>query len=511
MDTLGLLMQGFANALTPMNLLWALAGVTVGTAIGVLPGLGPGLTIALLLPITYKVDPTSAFILFAGIYYGAMYGGSTTSILINTPGESATIITAMEGHKMAKKGRAGAALATAAVGSFVAGTFGTLGITFLAQPVVELALKFGPAEYFSLMILCFVTVSAVLGSSAVRGLTALAIGLFFGMIGIDLQSGQPRFTFGILELLDGINVLIVAVGLFAVGETLHLATQKKVDEEVIDIKGPVGMTKEDWKRSWKPWLRGTAFGFPIGAMPAGGAEIPTFLSYYTEKKLSKNPEEFGHGAIEGVAGPEAANNASAAGVLVPMLTLGLPTSATAAIMLSAFQATASIRSAASCDAGAAGLDADRLALHRQRDAAGAEPAAGGPVGEDPEDPAAAALRWHSRLRDHRHLWHQPLGGGSHPALHRGLHGLHDAPLRLPDLAGDHRDDPRSHGRAGIPPRDDHLERRPDDLHPEAAVAGAADPRGGCRARARDLEAGAPSCAAGCLISAHPDRELLAPA
>jgi putative tricarboxylic transport membrane protein len=170
-----------------------------------------------------------------------------------------------------------------------------------------------------------------------RGLTALALGLFFGLIGVDLQTGQARFHFGIIELLDGINVLIVAVGLFAVGETLHLAAQKKTKEEVIDLKGPVGMTREDWKRSWKPWLRGTAFGFPIGAMPAGGAEIPTFLSYYTEKKLSKHPEEFGNGAIEGVAGPEAANNASAAGVLVPMLTLGLPTSATAAIMLSAFQ------------------------------------------------------------------------------------------------------------------------------------------------------------------------------
>lgn len=337
MDTFGLLMQGFATALTPINMMWVLVGVTLGTAIGVLPGLGPGLTIALLLPITYKVDPTSAFILFAGIYYGAMYGGSTTSILINTPGESATIVTALEGHKMAKKGRAGAALATAAIGSFVAGTFGTLGLTFLAQPVATFALKFGPAEYFSLMILCFVTVSAVLGSSALRGLVALSLGLFFGLIGIDLQSGQARFTFGVLELLDGINVLIVAVGLFAIGETLHLAAQKKDAEEVIAIKGPVGMTREDWKRSWKPWLRGTAFGFPIGAMPAGGAEIPTFLSYYTEKKLSKNPEEFGHGAIEGVAGPEAANNASAAGVLVPMLTLGLPTSATAAIMLSAFQ------------------------------------------------------------------------------------------------------------------------------------------------------------------------------
>ena len=336
METFGNLLQGFAVALTPLNLLWALAGVTVGTAIGVLPGLGPALTIALLLPITYKVDPTSTFILFSGIYYGAMYGGSTTSILINTPGESASIVTAIEGNKMARNGRAGAALATAAIGSFVAGTIGTIGITFLAEPVVNLALKFGPAEYFSLMVLCFVTVSAVLGSSMLRGLTALALGLFFGLIGVDLQSGQPRFHFGVIELLDGISVLIVAVGLFAVGETLYLSAQRRRNDEVIELKGPVGMTKEDWRRSWKAWLRGAAFGFPIGAMPAGGAEIPTFLSYYTEKKLSRHPEEFGHGAIEGVAGPEAANNASAAGVLVPLLTLGLPTSATAAIMLSAF-------------------------------------------------------------------------------------------------------------------------------------------------------------------------------
>ncbi len=336
MSTLDNLMMGFGIALTPMNLLWALCGVTVGTAIGVLPGLGPGLTIALLLPITYKVDPTAAFILFAGIYYGAMYGGSTTSILINTPGESASIVTSLEGHKMAKRGRAGAALATAAVGSFIAGQIGTLGIAFLAEPVVNLALKFGPAEYFALMVLCFVTVSAVLGSYALRGLTALAIGLFFGLIGVDLQTGQARFHFGVMELLDGISVLIVAVGLFAIGETLHLAATKREEEKALELDGPVGMTKEDWKRSWKPWLRGTAFGFPIGAMPAGGAEIPTFLSYYTEKKLTKHPEEFGKGAIEGVAGPEAANNASAAGVLVPLLTLGLPTSATAAIMLSAF-------------------------------------------------------------------------------------------------------------------------------------------------------------------------------
>jgi putative tricarboxylic transport membrane protein len=338
MDTLAQLAQGFAVALTPINLMWCFVGVFVGTAIGVLPGIGPALTIALLLPLTYKVDATAAFILFAGIYYGAMYGGSTTSILINTPGESATIVTAMEGNKMARKGRAGAALATAAIGSFVAGTIGTIGITLLAQPVVNFALRFGPAEYFSLMMLAFVTVSAVLGNSAVRGLTSLALGIFFGLIGIDLQTGQPRFWFGVTELSDGINVIVVAVGLFAVGETLFLAAQKKSGpQDVLEVKDSIWMSREDWQRSWKPWLRGSAIGFPIGAMPAGGAEIPTFLSYYTEKKLSSKPEEFGHGAIEGVAGPEAANNASAAGVLVPMLALGLPTSATAAIMLSAFQ------------------------------------------------------------------------------------------------------------------------------------------------------------------------------
>lgn len=337
MDTIGFLMQGFSVALTPVNLMWCLVGVTVGTAIGVLPGLGPALTIALLLPLTYKVDATAAFILFSGIYYGAMYGGSTTSILLNTPGESATIVTALEGNRMARRGRAGAALATAAIGSFVAGTIGTIGLTFLTKPVVEFALKFGPAEYFALMVLAFVTVSAVLGRSAVRGLTSLALGIFLGLIGIDLQTGQPRFTFGLVELLDGINVIVVAVGLFAVGETLYLAAHKKQQEEVLDVKDSVWMTREDWSRSWKPWLRGSFIGFPIGAMPAGGAEIPTFLSYWMEKKFSRKPWEFGQGAIEGVAGPEAANNASAAGVLVPMLALGLPTSATAAIMLSAFQ------------------------------------------------------------------------------------------------------------------------------------------------------------------------------
>jgi putative tricarboxylic transport membrane protein len=337
MDTFAQLAQGFSVALTPINLLFAAIGVTLGTAIGVLPGLGPALTIALLLPLTFQVPATGAFILFAGIYYGAMYGGSTTSILLNTPGESANIVTALEGNKMAKRGRAGAALATAAIGSFVAGTIGTIGLTFIAGPVVAFALKFGPAEYFSLMVLSLLTVSAVLGHSVLRGVTALALGIFMGLIGIDLQTGQGRFTFGVTELLDGINVIIVAVGLFAVGETLWLASRKLQHDDVLKISDSLMMSKSDWKRSWKPWLRGAFLGFPIGAMPAGGAEVPTFLSYAIEKKLSDHPEEFGKGAIEGVAGPEAANNASAAGVLVPMLALGLPTSATAAIMLSAFQ------------------------------------------------------------------------------------------------------------------------------------------------------------------------------
>ena len=332
------LLSGFSLALTLTNLMWCLVGVTLGTAVGVLPGIGPAVTVALLLPVTTKVDPSGALIMFAGIYYGAMYGGSTTSILLNTPGESATIITAMEGNQMAKRGRAGPALATSAIGSFVAGTLATIALTFVSPLVVDVALSFGPPEYFAVMVLAFVTVSAVLGGSALRGLTALFIGLGIGLVGIDSQSGTARFAFGVPQLLDGIEVVTVAVGLFAVGETLWSAAKDyKVQESVMQMTGSIWMKADDWKRSIGPWLRGTLVGFPFGAMPAGGAEIPTFISYAMEKKLAKNPEEFGKGAIEGVAGPEAANNASSTGDMVPLLTLGLPTSATAAILLSAFQ------------------------------------------------------------------------------------------------------------------------------------------------------------------------------
>src|SRR6188508_561024 len=276
--------------------------------------------------------------MFAGIYYGGMYGGSTTAILINTPGESASMATALEGNKMAKAGRGGPALATAAIGSFVAGTIATIGLAFLAPWLVDFAVRFGPEDYFALMCVAFVTVSATFGDSPVRGLTSLFIGLTLGLVGIDTLTGQARLTFGVPELLDGVEVTTLAVGLFAVGEAMYIASRPEGMADTIEpVRGSLWMTKEDWKRSWKPWLRGVLFGFPIGALPAGGAEIPTFLSYSTEKRLTKYPEEFGKGAIEGVAGPEAANNASAAGTLVPLLTLGLPTTATAAIMLAGFQ------------------------------------------------------------------------------------------------------------------------------------------------------------------------------
>ncbi|CAN5538752.1 tripartite tricarboxylate transporter permease [soil metagenome] len=341
MDIFNALMAGFAAAITPVNLLWCLVGCALGTAVGVLPGIGPAVAVAMLLPITSKVDVTASMIFFSGIYYGAMYGGSTTSILLNTPGETASMVTAMEGNKMAKSGRAGAALATAAIGSFVAGTIATVIVTLFAPFVAEFAVKLGPPEYFLLMLLAFTTVSAVLGKSTLRGMTALFIGLAAGCVGLDQISGQGRYTGGIPEMLDGIEIVLVAVGLFAVAEVLYavLYEGKVVDDQ--NKLSRVHMSKRDWKRSIPAWLRGTAIGTPFGCIPAGGTEIPTFLSYAMEKKLAKDKDAkagFGTtGAIEGVAGPEAANNATVTAALIPLLTLGIPTSNTTAILLGAFQ------------------------------------------------------------------------------------------------------------------------------------------------------------------------------
>ena len=278
MDIWNQLLQGFATAATPINLLWALLGCTIGTAVGVLPGIGPATAVAMLLPITLKVDPTASMIFFAGIYYGAMYGGSTTSILLNTPGESGSMVTAMEGNKMAKSGRAGAALATSAIGSFVAGTIATVLVTFCAPVVANYAVKLGPPEYFLLMVLAFCTVSAVLGKSTVRGLTSLFIGLAMGLVGIDQISGQARYTAGVPELLDGLEVVLIAVGLFAVSEALYNVLYEGKIVETQNKMSKVHMTREEWARSWPAWLRATVIGFPFGTIPAGGSEIPTFLS-----------------------------------------------------------------------------------------------------------------------------------------------------------------------------------------------------------------------------------------
>ena len=340
MDIWQQLLAGFATAGTPINLLWSLVGCALGTAVGVLPGIGPATAVAMLLPITAKVEATASMIFFAGIYYGAMYGGSTTSILLNTPGETASMVTAMEGNKMAKSGRAGAALATAAIGSFVAGTIATVFVTLFAPLVANYAVKLGPPEYFCLMLLALTTVSAVLGQSTLRGLTSLFIGLAAGLVGMDQITGQARYTGGVPELLDGVEIVLVAVGLFAVAEALHAVLFEGRVEESRNRMGRVGMSALDWRRSIPAWLRGTAIGAPFGCIPAGGTEIPTFLSYATEKKLATGDAlaEFGtSGAIEGVAGPEAANNATVTTALIPLLTLGIPVSNTTAVLLGAFQ------------------------------------------------------------------------------------------------------------------------------------------------------------------------------
>ncbi|WP_312413231.1 tripartite tricarboxylate transporter permease [Comamonas sp.] len=340
MDIINALIQGFMTAATPVNLLWALVGCALGTAVGVLPGIGPAVAVAMLLPITAKVEVTASMIFFAGIYYGAMYGGSTTSILLNTPGETASMVTAMEGNKMAKSGRAGAALATSAIGSFVAGTIATVVVTLFAPTVAEFAVRLGPPEYFMLMVLAFTTVSAVLGKSSLRGLTALFLGLAVGCIGMDQITGAARYTMGKPELLDGIDIVLVAVGLFAVAEVLYFALYEAKTRDTQNHMGRVHMTRRDWKRSVPAWIRGTVIGTPFGCIPAGGTEIPTFLSYAAEKKLAKGDDkaEFGStGAIEGVAGPEAANNATVTAALIPLLTLGIPTSNTTAVLLGAFQ------------------------------------------------------------------------------------------------------------------------------------------------------------------------------
>jgi putative tricarboxylic transport membrane protein len=327
---------GFSVAGTPFNLLLALVGVFLGTVIGVLPGIGPMTGVALLIPLTFSLNPTSAIILMAGIYYGAMYGGSTTSILVNTPGESSSVVTCLDGYEMAKKGRAGQALAAAAIGSFVAGTFATLMLMIFGPWLAGIALKFGPPEFFSLMVAGLTVVTSLAGRSMVKALLSTLFGLAIATMGIDNQSGVPRFTFGNPELMDGLEFLVVAIGLFALCEVLvNLSHMSDAAQERLSIRGGLWMNKEDWKRFIPSCIRGTLSGFFVGGIAGAGAAVASFVSYGLEKKVSKHRDELGKGAIEGVTGPESANNAAAGGALIHLLCLGIPGSGTTAIMLGA--------------------------------------------------------------------------------------------------------------------------------------------------------------------------------
>ena len=326
---------GFSVAVSPIHLLYAFIGVLLGTLIGVLPGVGPVATIAMLLPITFNLDPVAALIMLAGIYYGAQYGGSTTSILVNLPGEAASVVTCLDGYPMAKQGRAGPALAIAAIGSFFAGCVATLVIATVAPPLAEVALKFGPSEYFSLMVLGLVAATVLAHGSLLKAIAMVLLGLLLGLIGTDVNSGVLRFTFGIAELSDGIGFVVVAMGMFGIAEivaNLELKGAREVFTTKIKRLMP---TKEDFKRSWAPILRGTALGSFLGILPGGGALLSSFAAYTVEKKVSSHPEEFGKGAIEGVAGPESANNAGAQTSFIPMLTLGIPGNAVMALMIGA--------------------------------------------------------------------------------------------------------------------------------------------------------------------------------
>lgn len=334
-EILNHLAYGFGIAFTPINILYAFIGCLVGTLIGVLPGIGPAGGMALLLPLTYGKEPASAIILLAGIYYGAMYGGSTTSILLNVPGEAASVVTALDGYQMAKKGLAGPALAISAIGSFIAGTIGIILLMLTGPPMAQAALKFGPAETFALMVFGLSMVTSLSGRSLRKGLVSMTLGLMLATVGIDLPTGLLRFTFGIPKLMEGFDIIVVAIGLFAVSEILTCTEELHVGEYVRTKVSRIWLSMKDFTESIGAILRGTFLGFFIGILPGAAHVTASFLSYALEKKFSKNPERFGQGEIRGVAGPESANNSAACGALIPLLTLGLPASAVTAVLYGA--------------------------------------------------------------------------------------------------------------------------------------------------------------------------------
>ena len=326
---------GFALNNLPFNIIMCLIGVLLGTLIGVLPGIGPVATIAMLLPVTFNLSPVAALIMLAGIYYGAQYGGSTTAILVNLPGESSSVVTCLDGYQMARQGRAGPALAVAALGSFFAGCVATLIVAMFAPPLAEVALKFGPSEYFSLMVLGLVSAVVLAHGSLIKAISMVLLGLLLGLVGTDVNSGVLRFAFGISEMADGIGFVTVAMGMFGIAEIIGNLEQKEHREVFTKKVGTLWPSKEDWKRVWKPTLRGTALGSALGILPGGGALLASFGAYTLEKKVSKYSHEFGKGAIEGVAAPESANNAGAQTSFIPLLTLGIPSNAVMALMIGA--------------------------------------------------------------------------------------------------------------------------------------------------------------------------------
>lgn len=335
MELLANLGLGLSTALTPLNLLYCLAGVFLGTLIGVLPGLGPTATIAMLLPVTFTLPPVSALIMLAGIYYGSQYGGSTTSILVNVPGEAASVVTALDGYQMARKGRAGVALATSAIGSFFAGTVATIILALFAPPLASVALKFGPAEFFSLMVLGLLASMVLARGSLLHAMGMVVLGLLLGLVGTDVNSGTQRFTFGIPQLSDGIGFVVVAMGMFGLAEIIRNLENEESRSTVVAKITNLMPTREDWKRIIGPILRGTGIGSALGILPGSGSILGSFAAYAIEKKISKNSAEFGKGAIEGVAAPESANNAGAQTSFIPMLTLGIPSNPVMALMIGA--------------------------------------------------------------------------------------------------------------------------------------------------------------------------------
>lgn len=336
MDVWQHFIYGFSVATDPINLLLCFFGVLLGTLVGVLPGLGPAASISLLLPMTFKIPPVGAIIMLSGIYYGAMYGGSTTSILVNVPGEAASVVTTLDGYQMARQGRAGPALGIAAFGSFIAGTLSTIGLMLLAPPLTRMALKFGPPEYFSLMILGMLMLIYLTSGSIVKSLLMAAFGLLLSSIGQDIFTGKLRFTWGIFELSDGLGIIPVVMGLFGISEVLiNLESRSEIPDIFKEKVAGLLPTRQDWKDSSRPIARGSIIGFFLGILPGGGALVASFVSYAIEKKVSKHPEKFGKGAIEGVAGPESANNSACGGAFIPLLTLGIPANAVMAILMGA--------------------------------------------------------------------------------------------------------------------------------------------------------------------------------